>query len=126
MAEVLDIHEADGSSCQQADDGGSQDSEDASCNLVILVLDDYVRNPYHHNERQPNYRDCGEYAAEYSKEMGRPYSLDERIVNDSRIANVGGTVDADRTWCLLANGYDVSELSFGNPCLFDDNLLFDE
>ena len=76
MTEVLDVHEADRCSSQQADDRRTQDSEDASCDLVVLVLDDDVRDPYHDYERQPYHRDGSKDTAEDSEEMGRSDSLD--------------------------------------------------
>ena len=55
MAEVFDVHQADGSSCQQTDDSWTEDGKDAASYFMILVLDDYVRDPYHHQEWQPDY-----------------------------------------------------------------------
>ena len=47
-------------------------------------------------------------------------------MNDGRIAYVGGTVYANWPWCHLADSHDVGKLSFGDPCLFDYNLLLDK
>ena len=73
---VLNVHETDRCSSQQTDDCRAQDSEDASSDLVVLVLDDDVRDPYHDYERQPYYGDSSKDAAEDSEEMGRSDSLD--------------------------------------------------
>ena len=76
MTEVLDVHEADCCCSQQADDCRTQGGEDASRDLVVLVLDDDVRDPYHDYKRQPYHRDGGKDAAEDSEEMWRSNSLD--------------------------------------------------
>ena len=48
MAEVFDVHQADSSCGKQTDDGRTEDGKDAASYFMVLMLDDDVRDPYHH------------------------------------------------------------------------------
>ena len=67
MSEVFDVHQTDGSCGQKADDSGTKDCKDAASYLMILVLDNDVRDPYHYQKWQPNHRDGGKNTSEDAK-----------------------------------------------------------
>ena len=56
MAEVFDVHQADSGCGKQTDDSGTEDGKDTASYFMILVLDDDMRNPYHHQKWQPDHR----------------------------------------------------------------------
>ena len=71
MAEVFDVHQADGSCCKQTNDGGTEDGKDAASHLMVFMLDDDVRYPYHHQKWQPYYRYSSKDATEDAEELWR-------------------------------------------------------
>ena len=47
-------------------------------------------------------------------------------MNHSRVTSVGGTVDADRTWRRLADGYDIREFIDCHPMMLVHDFVLNE
>ena len=103
-----------------AHDGGTEHGEDTLDARMVLVANQDAAEGKHDDERREYEGDGGNSAAQNAHK----YAV--AILHGGGVANVGGTVDAYRTRCHLADCHDVGELLGGNPVVARHHLAVDQ
>ena len=118
--EVLLVHQQDGCSCYQTDDGRTKPRKDILHNLGILMGYQIAADENHDDEWKP-------HDGKRSQDRTQPRCPDGiALMQTGGITHVGGAVDADRTRSRLADSHNIRKLSIGEPVVLHHRLVVDE
>ena len=119
-AEVFFRHQKKGSGSNQSHDGRTHHTENTLNDVGLMMLQQKLTDGQHQDEWQPqNGQGC-----QHSTQDGSPNGI--AIVDDRRVARVSGAVDADRSWCCLTDGNDVSEFSIRQPMVLLHHFVLNQ
>ena len=113
---VLAVHQKQCGGCKQTHNGWSQSIEDVLHRRMAPVFHQELADKKHKDEARQHNRKSGKKAPQDAP-IRRVTGIDQ-----SRVTNVCGAVDADWSGGALADGNNIGELSHRHPMIMPDDL----
>ena len=118
--EIFWSHQEQGCGAYQAHDAWAQTDEDALHHRCVHIFIQHFADKNHQNQRGENQGKGCHGTSEYGHHAAHA------CIVHSGIAAIGSSVDADRSWCHLRDGNDISELLHRHPMILRYHLSLNQ